>query len=145
MSKAVALILLALNLIVYSAVYHVAQDGSGDFTNVQAAADVLVAGDSCYIHNGVYREMVTPKNSGAAGKPIVFIGYGNDMPVITGTEILTGWSQHEGSIYKAAMPNSLGQGNDMIFVDGKAVHQARFPNGNQFYHQILNNAGLSPL
>ncbi len=40
--------------------------------------EVATAGDTVYIRQGVYREALVPKHSGARGKPIVFQAYAND-------------------------------------------------------------------
>ena len=55
-------------------IYSVKQDGAGDFTTIQACADVVVAGDVCEIYSGSYSERVTFKfgHSGTVDSPIVF-------------------------------------------------------------------------
>src|SRR5688572_14576008 len=61
------------------------------FKTIQKAADIMVAGDSCFIMTGTYRETVVPANNGAAGNPIVFKNYQNDKVIIVGTDSISGW------------------------------------------------------
>ena len=48
-----------------------ANDGSvgAPFKTIQKAANVMVAGDTCFIHAGIYRETVRPANSGRGRQP----------------------------------------------------------------------------
>ncbi|MDB6016307.1 MAG: Polysaccharide lyase, family, partial [Pedosphaera sp.] len=39
------------------------------FLTISKAASVMVAGDTCFIRGGTYRETVTPASSGSAGAP----------------------------------------------------------------------------
>src|SRR3989344_3512456 len=52
--------------------YFVKQDGTGDFTTIQACANVAIAGDSCIVSAGRYDERVYAKNSGLSGSFIEF-------------------------------------------------------------------------
>ncbi len=68
----------------------VAKDGSGDFTAIQAAADVAVAGDTVCVKAGTYNERLIPQNSGSAGNWITFKADPNaahDTVIIDGTGI----------------------------------------------------------
>jgi parallel beta-helix repeat protein len=60
---------------------------SRPWKTIQKGADVAVAGDIVYVKDGIYNEKVTVKNSGASGKPIVFIAYPGDKPILDGTGI----------------------------------------------------------
>ena len=55
--------------------------GNGSFNNplntIQQAAELMLPGDTCYIHGGIYRETIIPSNSGSKKAPIVFIPYIN--------------------------------------------------------------------
>jgi len=66
---------------VYAADYNVAQDGSGDFTSIQEAAEVATAGDTVHIHAGTYSAF-SPSNSGTAGNFITFRNFENDVVTI---------------------------------------------------------------
>jgi hypothetical protein len=106
-------------------------DGTGTleepFSTIQAAADVMVAGDICYIRAGTYRETVTPAHNGAPGQPIVFEAYQGEKVVIDGSDPVTGWTQHAGAVYRAPMGWDLGPENQ-VFINGVMAHLARWPN-----------------
>ena len=54
---------------------------------IQYAADKLVAGDTLYIRKGTYKERVVPKNSGEAGKYIVYSAYRGEKATINGKTV----------------------------------------------------------
>jgi len=49
-----------------AAIYTVKQDGTGDFTTIQACADTAQAGDTCLVYEGYYPEKVATKRGGTA-------------------------------------------------------------------------------
>jgi hypothetical protein len=100
------------------------------FQTVQHCAQVVQPGESCILRAGVYREEVRPANSGRPGQPITFKSYPGETAVISGADLLTGWTRHEGDIYKTALPWTLGEGNDQVFVDGRMMNEARWPNAS---------------
>lgn len=107
-----------------------ANDGtslSTPFQTIQRAASVAAAGDTVYIRGGTYRETVTPANSGTPGNPITFQSYNGETVVVSGNDLVTGWTIDSGNIYKAPMSWSLGAGNQ-VFVDGAMMDEARWPN-----------------
>ncbi|RAP75157.1 hypothetical protein DL346_17395 [Paenibacillus montanisoli] len=97
------------------------------FQTIQKAADTAQAGDTVYIRGGTYRETVTPANSGSAGSPITYQNYDGETVIVSGNDIVSGWTVDSGNIYKASMNWSLGAGNQ-IFVDGAMMDEARWPN-----------------
>src|SRR3989339_414710 len=115
-------------------VYYVAMTGndtnngtslSTAFKTIQKAANIMVAGDTCYVRQGTYRETVTPTNSGNSTNPIRFYVYNNESVTVSGADIFNvTWSVHFGSIYKASTNLSFIQ----LFVDGKMMNEARWPN-----------------
>ena len=125
-----------------AATYYVATDGSDSrsaasaqnittpWKTIQKAAGIMVAGDTCLIRTGTYRETVTPTNSGTAGNPITFQAYPGDRVTISGCDVIAGWTLHGGNIYKASMPWTMGRGKDQVFVNGEVVVQARYPHTN---------------
>jgi len=101
---------------------------SQPFRTIQRAANVALAGDKVEIRAGVYHEDVVPKHSGSAGKPITFEAYNGENVVVSGADRVSGFSSYGNSIYKASMPWTLGEGNDAVYVDGKMMNEARWPN-----------------
>lgn len=116
--------------------YYVATSGSDSnpgtlaepFATIQHAADIMDAGDTCIIREGVYRETVTPARSGTADQPIIYMAYPNEEVVINGADVVSGWSQHSNSVYQAVMDWDLGDGFNQLFVNGAMVNRARWPN-----------------
>lgn len=91
--------------------------------SIQAAAGKMGPGDTCRVLAGVYRETVTIAKSGGAGRPIRFVA--EPGVVLNGTDLITGsWTRHKGRIWKAKAPQPFRQ----LFVDGKMMIEARWPN-----------------
>jgi parallel beta-helix repeat protein len=68
---------------------------------------------------------LTIQASGAAGNPIVFGAYDKGVrPKLYGSETVTDWTQHSGSIFKASFPKPIAQ----LFLDGARMRLARYPN-----------------
>jgi hypothetical protein len=116
------------------------------FKTIQKCASVTVSGDSCVIRAGTYRETVTPANSG-----VTFINYNNEKAVISGNEIIpnNSFSNYSGNIYQATMNWNMNvrtweqTTNNQIFVDGKMMVEARWPNiPIQNVTNITNQAGV---
>src|SRR6188474_1466206 len=63
------------------------------FATIQKAASLAKAGDVVNIRGGVYRETITPANSGG-GSPIVFRPDNGAVVVISGLNVIddSGWS-----------------------------------------------------
>lgn len=75
--------------------------------------------------------------NGTSGNEIVFGAYGIGVkPKIYGSEIITGWTQHSGNIYKATYNTDITQ----LFVDGKRMTVARYPNTGFFYIDTVNSS-----
>lgn len=114
----------------------VAGNGSlqAPYKTVQKAANLAVAGDNVFLHAGVYRETVTPANSGTAGSPITYLPWRNEAVTLSGLDILSGpWSE-DGSgsgIYVTPMPgnffSSLINQSDQIFMNLTPMIQAKWP------------------
>jgi hypothetical protein len=95
------------------------------FRTIQKAADVMNAGDTCYLATGTYRESVSLKKSGRQGKPIRFTAAENAKPILKGTDVLNlDWSVHKDNIYKAETSTEVTQ----LFLDDKFLIEARWPN-----------------
>jgi len=92
------------------------------FRTIQRAANIAGYGDTVMIRGGTYRETVHPSQSG-----VTFENYNNESVVVSGADIVGGWSSYRGAIARASMPWDLGDGNQ-VFVDGRMITEARFPN-----------------
>ena len=114
--------------------YYVATDGADSnsgttlgqpFRTIQKAADLVLAGDNVYVRQGTYRETVSILKTATAASPITFQPYQGERATITGLdEVSSSWSPHSGSIYRVPVTGGASQ----VFVDGKAMHEARWPN-----------------
>lgn len=58
--------------------------------NHTKAANIMKAGDTCYIREGTYREMEKPSNLGMADAPITFMPYNDKKVVVSGVDLLEG-------------------------------------------------------
>ena len=110
------------------------------FQTIQHAADLAQPGDTVDIRGGVYRETVSPAGSGAPGNPITYQAYDGETVVIDGANPLGGWSHSgggNGNIYQADDPTDLGFGNNQVFVNGRPMTEARWPNSVALSHPTL--------
>ena len=98
------------------------------FRTIQHAADLAGPGDTVFIRGGVYRETVRPARSGGSGAPVVFRPFNNENVTVSGADVVGGWSNHAGRIYRATMNWDLGFGENQVFVDGRMMIEARWPN-----------------
>lgn len=116
--------------------YYVATGGSNSnpgslqqpFRTIQHAASLAQPGDTVLVRGGVYRETVKPARSGTSTARVTFKPYNSERVTISGADIVSGWSTHSGSIFKAGQSWDLGAGNNQVFVDGKMMTEARWPN-----------------
>ena len=102
---------------------HVAKSGSdtaagtaeNPLLTIGAAAALARPGDTVMVHEGVYREWVSPPRGGTATAPITYQAArdaaGLYEPVtISGAEVVTDWRPHpgaEGRVWVATVPNAL--------------------------------------
>ncbi len=98
------------------------------FKTIQKCADGVAAGFACVVRAGTYRETVTPKNSGESGKPITFKTVPGEVALVSGADAVTGWKPDVGAIQTASVGWDLGAGNNQVFMNGKMVFEARYPN-----------------
>ena len=92
---------------------------------ISRAAALVQSGDVVRIHSGVYRERVLIKQSGTKEQPIHFEAVPGAKVIITGADLLTGWTKDEGGTYSVAWPHHLFQGDqhnprgsEQVFVAG---------------------------
>lgn len=133
-------------------IYYVAQentaagDGSREnpFHSIGQAAEIAVHGDTVIIGDGVYREWVSPKNGGISDtERITYTAADGAHPVISGAEIISGWTPYKNNVWRTEVDNSLfGDYNpytDEIFGDwydcmGQVHHTGEvYLNGTAMY------------
>ena len=108
--------------------YYVSPSGSDSspgtlsqpFLTIQKAASVMAAGDTAFIRAGIYRETVTPANSGTQNAPITYMPYNGESVTVSGADVIpaSSWTLSSGSIYKAPMSWDLGNGANQVFLAG---------------------------
>ena len=76
------------------------------FKRIQEAANVALPGDEIFVAPGIYREYVDPKHAGTEEARITYRALPGTA-VITGAEVVKGWTNVEGNTYLARIPNSL--------------------------------------
>lgn len=84
-------------------------DGSQDkpFKTISEAASIAGAGDEVLVYPGIYREHVNPTFAGEEGKQIVYRSVEPGKAVITGAEVVTGWTLYQGDVYMARVSNAI--------------------------------------
>jgi hypothetical protein len=136
--------------------YHVSKAGNdknkgtseSPLLTIQAAADITLSGDVITIHNGVYRERITPPRGGdSENSRIVYQAAVGERVEIKGSEVIDAWMQFSGNIWKATIPNDLfGDYNpykDLIhgdwFVDNGRIHHTGevYLNGKSMWEMEL--------
>lgn len=86
----------------------------------------LQPGDAIrFERGGTYRgEFIIP-SSGTSAQKITVGAYGTGAPpVISGSDLVTGWTQHSGNIWRAPVSGTV----KYVYVNGQPMTLARFPN-----------------
>jgi hypothetical protein len=96
-----------------------AQDSATPWRTIQKAASTMVAGDRCVIRGGTYRETVTPTVNS-----LTFEAAAGEVPVVTGCDVITGWTLHAGATYRATVDTRV----RAVFANGAHMQIARQPN-----------------
>ena len=85
-------------------------DGSSSkpFKTISAAARVAQPGDVITVHEGTYRERVTPPRGGESdARRIVYQAAAGEKVVIKGSEVIRDWKPFLPGVWKATLPNSF--------------------------------------
>ncbi len=114
--------------------YYVSPDGadsnpgtkSKPFATLGKVGQVLDAGDTCWLREGVYREVLRPGKSGKAGAEITIAAYPGERAVIHAADPICGWENTGGGLYTASMPWSLGDANQ-VFCGEQMQPEACWP------------------
>ena len=81
---------------------------------ISKAVNRAAAGDSVLVRGGTYREQVDMIRGGTALQPINVLAYPGEVPIIKGSEIVTGWTQDSPVVWKkTGWPHNSQQ----VFVD----------------------------
>ena len=164
MNCSIALLLLTLLTLVASArEIHVSvhgsdhQDGSSSrpYKTISAAAQVAQPGDVVTVHEGTYRERVTPPRGGDSdANRIVYQAAPGEKVAIKGSEVIRNWKPFLPGVWKATVPNSFfGSYNpykDLIagdwFTDkGRPHHTGEvYLNGKSLFEAHILDRVLNP-
>ena len=116
--------------------YYVSNNGNDNnagtvdnpFLTIQKAADVMSAGDICYIRQGNYHEVVSMNNNdGSESAPLIFSAYENERVLLDGTVLLeSSWEVYSGNIWKTTLDFPVWQ----LFSNRQEMVMARWPNAN---------------
>jgi alpha-N-arabinofuranosidase len=110
------LIALVFTSAAHGANYHVAPSGNNanpgtrtaPLRTIQRAADLAQPGDVITVHEGVYRERITPPRGGTSeSKRIVYQVAPSEKVVITGAEEVKNWVKVQGDVWEVILPNSV--------------------------------------
>lgn len=85
-------------------------DGSAakPFRTISAAAAVAQPGDAVTVHGGIYRERVAPPRGGESdAKRIVYQAAQGEQVEIRGSEVIRGWANVQGDVWKVTLPNTF--------------------------------------
>ncbi|KAJ9464309.1 hypothetical protein DIPPA_02517 [Diplonema papillatum] len=101
--------------------YTVKQDGTGNFTTIQACVDTAAAGDLCSVSAGTYAEtVVVNKAVEVRGSP--------DAHLIGRAALPNNWQIWNGRIYRQQVPEEFRFRIVQAFIDGTHASEARWPN-----------------
>ena len=101
---------------IFATDYHVSKEGNNDnegtksapFRTISHAAEEAQPGDVIIVHEGTYRERVTPPRGGTSDENrIIYRAAEGEDVEIKGSEIITGWEKFKGDVWKVTIPNSF--------------------------------------
>jgi len=87
-----------------------ANDGTASkpLKTISAAAEAAQAGDGITVHEGIYRERVTPPRGGESDtKRIVYQAAPGEKVEIRGSEVVKTWEKVQDDVWKATLPNTF--------------------------------------
>lgn len=78
---------------------------------VQRAADLAQPGDVITVHQGVYRERVSPPRGGdSPERRIIYQAVPGERVEVKGSELISGWKREQGEVWKVVVPNGFFKG-----------------------------------
>jgi Right handed beta helix region len=122
----------------HATVYYVAPNGNDanngtssstpwrTIARVNQSTYALQPGDQILFKSGgTYRGQLIVGSDGTSSQPIRVGAYGSgDAPILSGSELVTNWTVHQGNIWKANAP----AGMKHLYVNGALQTIARYPN-----------------
>jgi alpha-N-arabinofuranosidase len=153
----------------HAADFHVAPSGNdanpgtqaAPFRTIQHAANLAQPGDGITVHEGIYRERVTPPRGGESdAKRIVYQAASGEKVEIRGSEVVKNWGKVQDDVWKVTLPNAFFGGfnpySDLIHGDwfngrGRKHHTGSvYLNGEWLdeaakMEDVLKPAGNTPL
>lgn len=159
----------ALSATIPAAEFHVATNGNdanpgtqaAPLRTIQRAADLAQPGDVITVHEGTYRERVTPPRGGRSdARRIVYQAAPSEKVEIKGSEVVRNWVKVQDDVWKVILPNAFFAGfnpySDLIHGDwfvpkGREHHTgAVYLNGDWLteaakLEEVLKPAGTTPL
>lgn len=94
----------------------------------------MLPGDQVlFQRGGTYRGRLQAGSSGNTTQPVTFGAYGTGAaPIISGSQLVTGWSVHSGSIYKATVSSPV----KYLYIGGVRQNVARYPNSGWLFNDL---------
>ena len=134
-----------------------AGDGSAakPYKTISAAAQVAQPGDVVTVHEGIYRERVTPPRGGDSdARRIVYQAAPGEQVEITGAEVIRNWTRHDKDVWKVTPPDAYFKNynpyKDLIWGDwftdlGRPHHTGEvYLNGKSLYERAKLDEVLNP-
>jgi alpha-N-arabinofuranosidase len=115
-SSTLSLATLAFATAAQAAAFHVAPGGndtgpgtpSAPFRTIQHAADLAQPGDVITVHEGVYRERISPARGGKSDRQrVIYQAAPGEKVEIKGSEIVANWVKVQEDVWQAKLPNSF--------------------------------------
>ena len=134
----VPILLIFLSIPARAATYYVSHQGNDasngtspaqawrSIVRLQQHMNQLQPGDQVlFERGGTYPGLLSIYRSGTAAQPIVFGAYGSgEKPIISGAVPVTGWTRHQGDIWRASFTGNA----KYLFVGNQPMTLARHPN-----------------
>lgn len=135
------------------------------FATISEAARIAQSGDKVIVHEGVYREWVSPEYSGRNDKErIVYETYKDEKVVIKGSERIENWEELDENVWKVCISNEFFGGYNPykevlwgdwliipeecwlhtgeVFLNGKAMYEARTL--EEVKYPVMRTEGAGP-